>query len=195
MRNTSLLFAVLLFNQSKWSPETHGPNRNCVSWSHATGHNNNCSKPAVAAEIGPKLKMEKASVHGSGRVKFAGVGKCDENESAWIAGIKEICRIFNVPDLKDDQELALQSLFQDRNIYFSAPTGYGKSLVFQSIPILADHLLNRPLFTSIILVISPLMSLMLDQVKYLESKGLCALAIASEDDIAKDTISSVKEGL
>ena len=132
-------------------------------------------------------------MHGGGRVKFAGIGKCDE--SSWITGIKEICRIFDVPDLKDDQKMALRSLFEDRNIYFSAPTGYGKSLVFQSIPILADHLLNRPLFTSIVLVISPLISLMLDQVKYLESKGLSAVAISSEDDITKDTISSVKEGL
>ena len=43
------------------------------------------------------------------------------------------------------------------------PTGYGKSLIFQCLPIPADALLDKPRSSSLVVVISPLRSLMEDQ--------------------------------
>ena len=99
--------------------------------------------------------------------------------------------IFSVKEIYNDQETVLRKFFRGQNVYFSAPTGYGKSLVFQSIPIMADHLLDLDLFTSIMLIVSPLKSLMLDQVNYLQSIGLNAVAITGDAD--EDLLKSVKE--
>eukprot|EP00795_Rhopilema_esculentum_P015002 gene15002-6156_t len=68
-------------------------------------------------------------------------------------------------ELKDNQERALYSFFKfKKHIYYSAPTGHGKSLIFQSIPLIADVLADNAVGTSNILVISPLLSLMHDQI-------------------------------
>ena len=62
------------------------------------------------------------------------------------------------------------------------PTGSGKSLIFQSILIVFDTV--RPLSNakSITLVISPLASLMQDQVHYLKSVGIKAEFIGDEQE-------------
>ena len=49
------------------------------------------------------------------------------------------------------------------------PTGYGKSLIFECLPRLLDHLPDR---TSIVIVACPLKALMMDQVKHFRSLGL-----------------------
>ena len=62
------------------------------------------------------------------------------------------------------------------------PTGSGKSLIFQSAPIVFDTI--RPLSNAkwIALVISPLASLMQDQVRYLKSVGIKAEFIGDEQE-------------
>ena len=92
--------------------------------------------------------------------------------------LRMICHYFNIDALFAEQLKILRSFFQGKNVYFSAPTGYGKSLIFQAIPLIADQLLDRSTATSIIIVISPLHSLMFDQVKYLNDVvGINAAAI------------------
>eukprot|EP00794_Sanderia_malayensis_P020986 gene20986-23039_t len=89
-------------------------------------------------------------------------------------------KYFNDVDMiKPDQEKALRSYFKaKKNVYYSAPTGHGKSLVFQAMPLVADMLAENVIGTSNILVITPLLSLMHDQVDFLNSKtGLSAAAI------------------
>ena len=113
------------------------------------------------------------------------------DETAFQTGIEMVKGIFNMKKIYHDQETVLRKFFRGLNVYFSAPTGYGKSLIFQSIPIVADYLLSVDLFTSIILVISPLKSLMLDQVNYLQSIGLNAVAITGDAD--EDLVNAVKE--
>ena len=89
-----------------------------------------------------------------------------------------VCSYFSVEGLRPEQITVLRNFFQGKNMYFSAPTGFGKSLIFQAIPLVVDHLLGNQAGTSIILVISPLQSLMFDQVKYLkETAGLNTVAI------------------
>ena len=64
-------------------------------------------------------------------------------------------------------------------MFLIQPTGSGKSLIFQSAPIFFD--IVRPKSAkSIVLVISPLVSLMLDQVRFLKSLGISAEIIGDE---------------
>ena len=56
-------------------------------------------------------------------------------------------------------------------------TGYGKSLCYQVLPFLFDHTGRRT--DSLVVVVSPLVSLMVDQVHVLQQKGVKA-AIMSQ---------------
>ena len=42
--------------------------------------------------------------------------------------------VFKVDELFDDQVKLIKAFLAVQNIFFNAPTGYGKSLVFQSLP-------------------------------------------------------------
>ena len=77
----------------------------------------------------------------------------------------------------------LNSSFRGKNIFFSAHTGYGKSLIFQAIPIISDVLNDEVIGSSVVLVISPLISLMKDQVRNCNERlGIYAAAIYSMQD-------------
>lgn len=69
------------------------------------------------------------------------------------------------------------------------PTGSGKSLVYQSAPMVFD-IVKRTTFKSIAVVISPLTMLMQDQVKFLTSIGVTAEFIGEDqqDDEAKNAV-------
>ena len=77
---------------------------------------------------------------------------------------------FELGEFKEKQSKALKELNLGRNAFVILPTGPGKSLIFQAFPILLDHMESRPQH-SIVVVISPLLSLMKDQVNCLQSKG------------------------
>ena len=56
---------------------------------------------------------------------------------------------FQLKNLYPEQKIALKNFFLGKNIFFSAGTGYGKSLVFQAIPLMADLLADQVVGTSI----------------------------------------------
>ena len=89
---------------------------------------------------------------------------------------------FKLKNLKDSQRDALEKLVGGQDVFVIQPTGSGKSLIFQSAPIVLDTI--RPLSNakSIALVISPLASLMQDQVRYLKSVGIKAEFIEDEQE-------------
>ena len=63
-----------------------------------------------------------------------------------------------------------------------APTGSGKSLIFQIAPFVFDHFKygERKNIRSVCLVVAPLLSLMHDQVDGLRSKGISAVCLDAE---------------
>ena len=67
-------------------------------------------------------------------------------------------------------------------MFVNLPTDFGKSLIFQSLPIVADIVSGKPRGSSVIVVISPLRSLMEDQVQYLNSICIPAIAITDVED-------------
>ena len=99
---------------------------------------------------------------------------------------------FKIQHLLKEQKEAIEVFFEKKNIFINLPTGFGKSLIYQCLPIVADVLYERPQGSSVIVVISPLRSLMNDQVEYLQSIGISAIAIS--DDENPDIVQRVMNG-
>ena len=88
--------------------------------------------------------------------------KLQWNEDKFRESLLAVSCFFKVKELYDDQVTILRNFFKGNDVYFSAPTGFGKSLIFQAMPIIADHLFDRPFGTSILITISPLVALIDD---------------------------------
>lgn len=84
--------------------------------------------------------------------------------------------------LKFEQKQALRASFNRNDVFIWLPTGFGKSICFECLPFLFDHKLGRTgarSSRSTILVISPLLSLMSDQVTALRERGVCTAILSS----------------
>ena len=116
------------------------------------------------------------------------------DQAAFSVAISTACMFLNVKEFYSEQEEALRNFFQGKDLFFSAHTGYGKSLIFQAIPIIADVLEDQLVGTSTVLVISPLISLMKDQVKHInENFGISAAAILNGQD--EEVLKDIEEGV
>lgn len=83
-------------------------------------------------------------------------------------------------EIKEEQKEAIvKFLFEGKDVFVCLPTGFGKSLCYYSIPVIYDMLQaeERSCPWSLIVIVSPLISLMKDQVASLEKKGLNAIAV------------------
>jgi superfamily II DNA helicase RecQ len=74
--------------------------------------------------------------------------------------------------LKPEQLAALEFIFQGKDVFVWFPTGFG--VCYQALPFMFDHKLGRSTNRSVVLVVSPLVSLMVDQVNSLRSIGVGA---------------------
>ena len=78
------------------------------------------------------------------------------------------------PALKPEQEEAITQFLMGRDVFVALPTGYGKSLcLYCCLPRVVD-LVRSVEEQSILVVVSPLIALMKDQVAACHSKGLTA---------------------
>ena len=103
-----------------------------------------------------------------------------------------VCHFFSVKELLPDQVTALTAFFSGKDLYFSAPTGYGKSLVSQCLPMIVDIFKEQAIGTSTALVIEPLTSLMIDQVNKINKTGTSAAAIYEGQD--EEILKGVENG-
>ena len=88
-----------------------------------------------------------------------------------------IMSVFKVDSLYEEQEALIKAFCQGKNIFLSAGTGYGKSLVFQSIPWCYDIINEQAIGTATLLVVCPLLALMEDQVSKMKETGISAVSI------------------
>ena len=86
----------------------------------------------------------------------------------------------NISTLKAEQEICIKSIVQRKDVFGILPTGFGKSLIFQLLPRVLRDLWKVEQAT--VIVVTPLISIMRDQVKELKEKGMKAFALGDEDD-------------
>lgn len=112
--------------------------------------------------------------------------------------------LYQETNLKPKQVLCLESMYLKKDVICVLPTGYGKSLIFHLMPMLlfakykmrddlirASKDISTAVVTSIIIVVSPLNSLMSDQVSRLSMSGIRASIIGVKesgiDQLADDS--------
>ena len=99
--------------------------------------------------------------------------------------ISSVCSFFGVGHLYPQQEKALLEFLSKRYVFVNLPTGFGKSLIFQMAPLVASELAKSCTHfdpESIIIVISPLIALMKDQVASLQRLNIKAAFVAADQE-------------
>ena len=118
--------------------------------------------------------------------QYGGQRSVDNGQNVKTA-ILNVCPSFNLNNLYAQQESALFQFLSRKDVFVNLPTGYGKSIIFQMAPLVASKL---SCFSpeSIIIVISPLVALMKDQVAYLKSINIPAASVTAdqEEEVLKD---------
>ena len=105
------------------------------------------------------------------------------SDSDFEAACSFAARSLGVLELKDYQKQSLKAIATGRDVFVSLPTGFGKSLCFQSVPFAWDFLFRRTLGEdahSILLVVEPTIPIMVDQCASLAEKGISAAYINHE---------------
>ncbi|XP_078665954.1 uncharacterized protein LOC144908266 [Branchiostoma floridae x Branchiostoma belcheri] len=94
----------------------------------------------------------------------------------FLCVLESVCVDFGSPwPLKPLQEKTIKFLVEQRNDVFAClPTGYGKTEIYTLVPLVLERILDRH---CIMLVVSPLLSLMQDQVERLQRRGISAAYI------------------
>ena len=90
----------------------------------------------------------------------------------------------NIRALRKEQQICLVNLARGKDVFAILPTGFGKSLIFQLFPRLAKAAIKSQM--SLIVVVSPLVSVMRDQVKQLKQLGFSAAAIGLREEYEDD---------
>ena len=109
--------------------------------------------------------------------------KMAEDVRDFDAAVKKACQVFGVEKLFPEQFKALKAFVDRNDVFLNLPTGFGKSLVFQMAPIVHAELSEtHDGFSAnpIVVVISPLVSLMEDQVNSLRKLGISAGSIGED---------------
>ena len=82
--------------------------------------------------------------------------------------------------LKEEQEEAATAILQGKDVFVQLPTGYGKTTILALLPFAFDFLRKRPLRSSLVLCVSPLIALMDDQSKRLRDMGLEVAVVSGQ---------------
>ena len=86
--------------------------------------------------------------------------------------------------IKPERKLAIVSFLRGNDVFISLPTGYGKSLCYAALPYAFDQL-RASSHPSVVIVVSPQIALMKDQVASYSAKGLkvgCITSKSSSED-------------
>ena len=112
------------------------------------------------------------------------------SEATLKAAILKAATALGYKELKDKQEESIMEFAKGRDVFVSLPTGYGKSLCYVILPSVFDELWKSDK-KSIVLVVSPLIALMKDQVDSITAMGLSAIHISDRQFISTTVKQSV----
>ena len=71
----------------------------------------------------------------------------------------------------------MKCIYEGKDVFLWLPTGFGKSICYEILPFVFDVKLAR--MDSVVIVVSPLVSLMTDQTRSLRSRGVKAAIMSS----------------
>ena len=109
----------------------------------------------------------------------------DFEESELISILGNCLQDFpNIQVLRKEQQLCLVNLVCGKDIFPILPTGFGKSLIFQLFPRLAKAAMKSEMCS--IMDVSPLVSVMRDQVEQLKQLELSAAEIRLGKEYKED---------
>ena len=74
--------------------------------------------------------------------------------------------------LKPEQKECIKCIFDGKDVFVWLPTGFGKSICYEVLPFMFDKKLGTD--NSLVIVVSPLVSLTVDQVRSLRSRSVKA---------------------
>ena len=96
--------------------------------------------------------------------------------------------------LRPNQEKVVEYFVQGRDVFVGLPTGSGKSLCYCILPTVFD-MLRGSNGLSIVVVVSPLIALMKDQVRTMKEKGMSAVYVGDlrDDDAIAEVYMHWKE--
>ena len=94
-------------------------------------------------------------------------------------------------ELKKEQTEAISSVLSGSDVLVVLPTSFGKSMIYQALPWLSVYIGQRT--SPIVLVISPLVALMKNQVVLMKRKGINA-AFIGEEQQDQQVISAIRAG-
>ena len=89
------------------------------------------------------------------------------------AAIDAAMEVFGLESLKHQQREAIREFASGRDVFVALPTGFGKSYCFALLPTVFDHL-RAGKDPSIVVCVSPLTALMMEQRDKLCTRGLLA---------------------
>ena len=116
---------------------------------------------------------------------------------AFTAALAHSLEMLRLPDvtLKEEQQAAIKAVYEGRDVFVCLPTGYGKSLCYQTLPFVIGYKQHQSTTSnSAVIVVSPLVALMEDQVSGLRRRGVKSSIITSSAAVTKEHICT-EEGL
>ena len=98
-----------------------------------------------------------------------------------------MCEKFVITELNKYQKQAILQIVQKKtDMFINLPTGFGKSLIYQALPLVCDTMRGT---TGHVVIVSPLVNLMKDQVGKLVNIGIPAVTLS---DISEDNMKAVE---
>ena len=92
--------------------------------------------------------------------------------------------------LKPQQLEAVRYIYEEKDVFLWLPTGFGKSVCYEVLPFVLDHKRGNvgsgEGSYSVVLVISPLVSLMVNQVTSLRERGVMAAIVSGHPGVSTD---------
>ena len=90
---------------------------------------------------------------------------------------RRVCNTFKIGELNVyQQDAIMQIVKKNTDVFVNLPTGYGKSLIYQTLPLIFDITRGAP--GHIVIVISPLINLTKDQVTNLTKLYIRAISLS-----------------
>ncbi|XP_076146136.1 putative ATP-dependent DNA helicase Q1 [Alosa pseudoharengus] len=83
--------------------------------------------------------------------------------------------------LKEEQRNAIKAFVEKKDVFGVLPTGFGKSLIYQLAPLVAKKMGHNE--NPLVIVVSPLVALMEDQVKEATEMGITAMQLGVNDEV------------